>query len=107
MIGQSNLSKGVLTVDGGTLVIGGFNCANNNGAEATINMKSGSVIKTGGGTSYMPQFGPLNVNMTGGTISMPDMGWRVGHPSGTGALNLHLDGGVIEVNSFFLGREDC
>jgi len=107
VIGQSSGSVGVFTLDGGTLnMTGGFNCANNNSATATININSGSVIKTGGGTSYFPQFGPLNVNIAGGTVSMPDNEWRVGHPSGTGALDMHLDGGVIEIKRFFLGRVD-
>ncbi len=107
VIGQSNLSVGVFTLNGGTHnMTGGFNCANNNSAQATINIKSGSIIKTGGGTSYMPQFGPLTINITGGTVSMPDNDWRIGHPNGRGALDMHLDGGVLEIKRLFLGRQD-
>ena len=103
-MGPSANTHGTLTIDGGTLTHNGCNLANNNTATVRIDLKSGSITQTGGG--YTPQFGSLTINMTAGTWTVGG-NWRIGHPSGTGGFEAHLDGGVLELGSLSIGRENC
>ena len=91
---------GALTVDGGTLTIGGVIMLGgwNESDNGTLNMISGTI--TGGGDLFLGRRGSGTLNMTGGTIIVGKK--LIIGKDATGTGHVDLDGGVITAGNLVM-----